>query len=263
MIQSYGDHVTINDSLLVYDALHVGEYIQSTAIKTDYSFTNNINCYSNLSFSNDWKVFTRENTENSNLKDLIFKGINTVETSFTDFIPGQLNFTGQHRCTFSNPDMEFLSVSSLSGYIVSSTGIYCDIYDETRIDIDDAIPIVALSTCSYDKKVFGIISDSETKRYPGSDDKRCFQIGTMCFKTEKKVDSRKIIVNSVGEGGIWVCNQNGNISNGDLIVSSDIPGIGMKQDDDIIRNYTVCKSTCDAEFKDGVDRAFIGCIYKV
>ena len=262
MIQSYGDYVTINDSLLVNDALHVGEYIESTAMKVNNSFANYMHCYCNLNFSNDWRMFTRENTENSNLKDLVFKGNHTVETSFTDFIPGQLNFTGQHRCSFSNVDVS--NVSSLSGYIVSSTGSYCDINDENAIDIDDAIPIVALSTCSYDKKVFGIISDSEQNRYPGSDDKRCFQIGTMCFKAEKKVDSMKIIVNSVGEGGIWVCNQNGNIYNGDLIVSSDVRGVGMKQNDDIIRSYTVCKATCDAVFTCiGPSSRFIGCVYKI
>ena len=30
----------------------------------------------------------------------------------------------------------------------------------------------------------------------------------------------RLIVNSVGEGGIWVCNSNGNIENGDYIQSS-------------------------------------------
>ena len=57
-----------------------------------------------------------------------------------------------------------------------------------------------------------------------------------------------MIVNSIGEGGILVCNSNGNIENGDYITSSDYLGYGEKQDDDILHNYTVAKSTMDCDF---------------
>lgn len=56
------------------------------------------------------------------------------------------------------------------------------------------------------------------------------------------------IVNSLGEGGIWVCNINGSINNGDLICSSQISGIGMKQDSTLFHNYTVAKSTINCDF---------------
>jgi len=211
-------------------------------------------------------IFTRENINNSNLKDLVFKGITTdsigVETTFTDFIPGALNFTGQHRCTFKNPD-NIHNINDLSGYIVSSTGTYNDLDDVEHITIDDAIPIVCLSSKAYDTTVFGVISEHEDTAFPDSDNKRCFQIGTLKFKTDKIKKSKKIIVNSVGEGGIWVCNQNGNIQNGDLIVSTDNNGMGMKQNDDIIRNYTVCKATCNTNFTLKKHTQFIGCIYKL
>jgi hypothetical protein len=261
MIESFGDHVTINDSLYVNDALHVGEYIQTNALKADYVLGNYFRCNSNIAFSNDWYITTRMNPNNTNLKDLVFKGKHENETIFTDFIPGQLNFTGQHRCSYEN--QEFFEHMNLQGYIVSSTGVYSDLNDDPKMNIDDAIPIIRVTTKSYDSTVFGVISDFEDKRYLIQDDsKRAFQIGTMRFTTDNNKKTRKLIINSVGEGGIWVCGQNGNIENGDLIVSSNSHGHGMKQNDNIIRNYTVAKATCDAIFKNVKDKKFIGCIYK-
>ena len=83
-------------------------------------------------------------------------------------------------------------------------------------------------------------------------------------------------INSLGEGGIWVSDISGFLENGDYICSSDIPGYGMKQDDDILRNYTVAKITQDCYFDlesedydckevehDGIvyKVAFVGCTY--
>lgn len=310
-IKSFGSYVTINDSVLIHDALHVGDFIETNAIKVDYSFNNfvkvfsnitfsndwmifkdeselsnlvfngtnpdsliqfnngvlfndTVNCYSNIAFSNDWSIFTRENTNDPQLKDLVFKGTIPgslgVETSFTDFIPGALNFTGQHRCSYAGAGA---CADAHTGFIVSSTGKYSDLDDEERIHIDDAIPIVRLSQKAYDKTVFGVVSACEDTLFPDADNRRCFQIGALQFKTNKVKKSKKLIVNSVGEGGIWVCNQNGNIYNGDLIVSSDKSGYGMKQNDDIIKNYTVAKATCDAVFCEDDGILFIGCIYKM
>ena len=52
----------------------------------------------------------------------------------------------------------------------------------------------------------------------------------------------EVSVNSLGEGGINVCNYNGDILNGDYICSSGLLGKGMKQNDDIMHNYTVGKA---------------------
>ncbi len=83
----------------------------------------------------------------------------------------------------------------------------------------------------------------------------------------------RMIVNSVGEGGIWICNSNGNIENGDYIQSSDHLGYGEKQDDDLLHNYTVAKATIDCSFEldsplyqcqeleGGLRVAFIACTY--
>jgi hypothetical protein len=65
----------------------------------------------------------------------------------------------------------------------------------------------------------------------------------------KNSREERLVVNSLGEGGIWVCNSNGNIENGDYITSSDYLGYGEKQDDDLLHNYTVAKATIDCNFE--------------
>lgn len=50
---------------------------------------------------------------------------------------------------------------------------------------------------------------------------------------------------SLGEGMINVVAEGGNIEAGDYICSSSTPGKGMKQDDDLLHNYTVAKARED------------------
>jgi len=50
------------------------------------------------------------------------------------------------------------------------------------------------------------------------------------------------LINALGEGQINVVGEGGDIAIGDLIVTSSTPGNGMKQADDIVRNYTVAKA---------------------
>ena len=70
-------------------------------------------------------------------------------------------------------------------------------------------------------------------------------------------------INSVGEGGIWISNYNGNLENGDYITTCPIEGIGMKQDD-LLHNYTVAKITQDCNFtSDTTDVTYDGQTYKM
>jgi hypothetical protein len=74
-------------------------------------------------------------------------------------------------------------------------------------------------------------------------------------------DSRIIGCNSVGEGQMNVCGEAGNISAGDLIVTSSMAGKGMKQSDDIIRAKTVAKAREAVTFTDPTQVKMIACIY--
>jgi hypothetical protein len=99
--------------------------------------------------------------------------------------------------------------------------------DKVGITIEDSIPIVQLCKVRKDKRVYGVL-------------------GSPTRSTNNK---GRLIVNSVGEGGICVCNSNGNIENGDYIQSSDILGYGEKQDDDLLHNYSVAKAVMDCTFE--------------
>jgi len=86
--------------------------------------------------------------------------------------------------------------------------------------------------------------------------------------------SGSIRVNSLGEGAVWISNLSGSLENGDYITSSPIEGFGMKQEDDILHNYTVAKITMNCNFSGSgyvtssvthnsvtYKTAFVGCTY--
>lgn len=125
------------------------------------------------------------------------------------------SFTGSHVCTVENRIAKVLE--NRKGYIAVSTG------GPLTIKLDSALPQLALSTKAEDKCVFGVISEVE-------------------------INKNRVRVNSIGEGAIMVSNINGNVENGDYITSSSILGIGAKQNDDLLHNYTVAKATMDCKF---------------
>jgi hypothetical protein len=70
-----------------------------------------------------------------------------------------------------------------------------------------------------------------------------------------------VVVNAVGEGAINVCGEGGDIQAGDLIVASSLAGKGMKQSDDIVRNYTVAKAREGVTFSSATEVKQVACIY--
>ena len=169
---------------------------------------------------------------------------------FEPTVSNQINtsFTGQHRCMGVK---EIYYYKNKIGYIVSSTGKYNSIFENTYkygiegIMINQSIPIVDLTNEVNDKKVFGVISGFEDPE--NKDSLNYYGNGNFVTQLYRNGDYR-LYINSLGEGGIWVCNYNGNFTNGDFITSSPIEGIGMKQNADYIKNYTVGKITMDCNF---------------
>ena len=123
--------------------------------------------------------------------------------------------------------------------------------DKDGITIEEAIPIVQLCRVKKDKRVYGVLGSPNRANN----------------------NKNRLIVNSLGEGAICVCNSNGNIENGDYIQSSELLGYGEKQDDDLLHNYSVAKAVMDCNFEldspyyqcyeleGGVRVAFIACTY--
>ena len=167
-----------------------------------------------------------------------FIGVGFIENSGSG--SWRLNdFTGQHRCMPQN------NVSADKfGLIVYSTGKYINIDNNLKPTMNDSLPICDLCNTDNDKRVFGVISDDR-------DDNNERNLGYGVFQTiqpKANTNEKRIYINSVGEGGMWVCNKNGNISNGDYITSCTISGYGAKQASIELVNSTVAKITCDCDF---------------
>jgi len=154
-----------------------------------------------------------------------------------------LNFTGQHRCL---PAVGLISdYADKVGMIVESSGQYAAINpteEKGDITIDDALPKVGLCKVENNPAVFGVISSVEL-----DDQKpRSYEVGGIKLDVTK--NDARLVVNSVGEGAMWVTNYAGDLSNGDYISSSPVEGHGMKQADDLLHNYTVAKVTMPCSF---------------
>ena len=134
-------------------------------------------------------------------------------------------FTGGHEVILTS---DFIG-DVRPGLIVSGTG-----KAETRIDDDgnltfsSTLPTVKLSDISHDSGVFGVF----VRETPLPDDHWYESTGTERFAT----------VNALGEGRVWVSNVHGDVGIGDYITTSEIPGIGQMQNDDILHSYTLGKA---------------------
>ena len=173
------------------------------------------------------------NINNANLK---VSGKIYAESSTTQ------TFTGQHICF---PDEEAagkgLIVSARKNQFVKLNGLAIG---KSAITIDESLPIVALSKVAQDKTCFGVVSKLE----PSNEVYRTEIIGGLISESKKISGDNRIVVNSVGEGAIWVVNTNGPLESGDYITTSNVAGYGQKQDDDVLHNFTVAKITMDCDF---------------
>jgi len=158
----------------------------------------------------------------------------------------QMNFTGQHRTFVKDTPTNQLDskeglivVADQNEFIKMSGGVA---YGKDAITINESLPLVSLSTKAKDKRCFGVLStteDPETRKEVH---------GNFASLMQKEEGDTRVYVNSVGEGAIWVVNTNGILESGDYITTSNVTGYGMKQDDDILHNYTVAKILMDCDF---------------
>jgi hypothetical protein len=181
------------------------------------------------------------------------------------------DFTGQHKSSPVDPTL--LNIENI-GLIVKSTGSYKNFPEDRHLNkpnINQAVPVVALADEPKLKSVFGVIANSEDP-----ENGRVLQTGMLNSFCPKTDGDERVIVNSLGEGGMWVCDVDGPLENGDYVTTCSIPGYGTKQDDDLLHNYTVAKITqdcdfdleselyhCDEQEHNGVTykRAFVGVTY--
>lgn len=100
--------------------------------------------------------------------------------------------------------------------------------------LSDSFPYVKLSTTANDSAVFGVYDSAQIE---DDDPVNGFQEG------EESVN-----VLAVGEGGVLVTNYNGDVNLGDLVTTSGIRGLGMRQTERQVMNYTVAKVVGQVEW---------------
>jgi len=269
----HGDVVNvIGSNINIFGKTFIDEQINVPVANftSNVQFLQKLNmCYSNLD-NIHWQIYL--DPKSMNMSDLLLKSRNNTFVTFTDDFQSELlNFTGKHRCTtMHNVDM----LKQYIGRIVVATGYYKGLDGSHGITYDEAIPYVKLCTMRSDKRVFGVISGVED-----DSGRRVFKLGNLQFHTQKKtLCDRKVIVNAHGEGAVWICSIGGSLRNGDLVMSSEICGFGMRQPDDVVRSYTVAKITCDCDFDvmssvytcryfswkgKLYKKALVGCVYKI
>ena len=129
-------------------------------------------------------------------------------------------FTGQHPTILTGSNSQLIE----KGMILCSNG---NVFYRGN-GISNAWVQTEISSTSYDKKVVGV--------YAGE------------WTNDGIVSGSLSLYNAIGEGLIYVTDESGNIDVGDYICSSNRLGMGMKQSDDILHNYTVAKATEKIDF---------------
>lgn len=271
-LQFYGNEMK-TDSIFVIPSIEDNKGIKlATGNITTYSgdiiaYNGNISTVSgnnivnnDIYFNNSWRIYAN----NDALYDLNFE--NSLDNGATWNLRAKMNglnnytntvytnFTGIHHC---KANTNKLYDDKYIGYIVSTTKKYCGMnskYSPENLQRNfdkeswDFLPVVQLSSKAYDKSLFGIITKVE-----GEDPNERYEIaGVISYPIEKKEYDRRLHIAGCGEGGIWVCDYNGVFEAGDFITTSPIPGIGMKQEDELVYNYTVGKITMDCNFNPNI-----------
>lgn len=170
-------------------------------------------------------------------------------------------FTGAHDGLYSDQS---------GPYEIGDIAVDVDIVGP--VTVNDSLSKVALSSAPCMKTVIGVISSDRSKTHVPSvlavhksvvDSQGNTQIVTEVDPqyANLTLTHSYVALNAVGEGSINVCGENGNITAGDLIVTSSMPGKGMKQDDDIVRSITVAKARQSVIFSSPTEVKTIPCIY--
>lgn len=157
-------------------------------------------------------------------------------------------FTGQHD-GFVAKDAD-----TVPGDIVIDTGEILAVRG-----IDDAVGINVLADLVADSRVFGVVS----RRVPFEHDALLAALDPLdrALRRNLAAGYDRITINSVGEGLINVCGRGGDIAAGGLVVSSDLPGKGQRQGDDIVRSSTVAKAREAVRFTSPDQIKRIACTY--
>ena len=195
-------------------------------------------------------------------------------------VQGVININGQVQVAFTGSHDGLIELNEA----VDTGDILVDVSIVASKNISDALSIVTKSTQVNQKSVFGIMREYTHEKYIpytlieeyekiietiSIGDTANIEVAPTIVKDERLnpiyqslIDTHKFVfINSVGEGLVNVCGENGNIEIGDYITTSSMPGKGMKQDDDLLHNYTVAKARENVTFSSPTEVKQIACSY--
>jgi hypothetical protein len=199
----------------------------------------------------------------------VFKGTSVWEAGCQIIVNGTvLAFTGSHNGLYDkNEEIEV-------GDIVIDTPTVI------HGNIDNNLTVVTKSNAPMQKSVIGVYGrDTKNIPYPIKNPTTIVYSNVMVGTSMQPVENysstetvkeeyaelysnnKLCDINALGEGLINVCGENGNVEIGDYITTSSIPGKGMKQNDDLMRNYTVAKSRENVTFSSPTEVKMIACTY--
>ena len=170
-----------------------------------------------------------------------------VSTSGTVYASGSITtatgfWVGGTQVAFTGGHIGFTHESLIEGDVIYDSDIHI-------IDINQTYGKLTATTTAYDTRVVGVVSKEYVTDYQSILDMISLDRDQNILP--EYVDFIDFIItngyrlyrtNSIGEGLVNVCSENGNISAGDFICSSNTLGKAMKQDDGILHNYTVGKA---------------------
>jgi hypothetical protein len=204
------------------------------------------------------KIMTT-NPNGTDLRGITIGGTGTYgATALGGFAP----FTGCHDGLLDK------EVNILPGDILVDTGTVI-----AKEGVGDTITQVALSSLANQKGTIGIYVDKNTEIphiLKTATTRETVENGSTVQVVEYELDPQYtavvsthdfVAINSLGEGQINVCGEAGTIELGDLIVTSSVPGKGMRQSDDIVRSTTVAKARETVTFDSPTQVKQIACIY--
>ena len=257
-------------------AIHI--YANSTAANFGATLTSKANGGGLLiSSTNTSAVGLWVNADSNNcIYSSVGWGIKIVNATYGLHTTGKVYAAGGFE-EFTGVHKGFTTTTIQIGDIISQTT--CTVESISSIDRDVTIAINA-----KDKTVIGVcagidfdieeicathdtfIIESEESTGEKEENKKIKK--TKKPKKEKRAkqlikdSARCISINALGDGAINVCSEGGNIENGDYICSSNTAGKGMKQDDDILHNYTVAKALEDVDWSEEDNNTkMIACTY--
>ena len=131
-------------------------------------------------------------------------------------------FTGGHEVLLADGTGELEP-----GMVVSVTGTTRVREENGDVNLSSTLPTVTLANCPHDPAVFGVLvaeADLPSDHW-----------------YQPRDGERFATVNALGEGRVWVTDANGPVVAGDFLTTSTVAGHAQRQDDGILRHYTLGK----------------------